>query len=145
VNKAKSTKNTSKNKNKGAVNMGLFNTTSFRVMEQGLNFTVENTRVIANNIAHVETPGFKSRYLNFSGVLRERMDGNDKHKFQRQLHVRTNDIFVDEITNGQPDGNNVDYELQASLLRQNALRQESIIVQLESEFRMLRASMKRGG
>jgi len=125
--------------------MGLFNTTSFRVMEQGLRFTTENARVIANNISHIDTPDFKTRYLTFSGVLRERMDGNVNHRYQRQLHVRTNDVWVDEITNGQPDGNNVDYEHQAVLLRTNALRQESIIVQLESEFRMLRASMKRGG
>ena len=125
--------------------MGLFNTTSFRVMEQGLNFTVQNSRVIANNIAHVDTPGFKSRYLSFAGVLRERMDGNVRHRFQQQLHIRTNDVIVDEITNGQPDGNNVDYEHQAALLRSNALRQEAILVQLESEFKMLRASMRKGG
>jgi flagellar basal-body rod protein FlgB len=113
-------------------------------MEQGLRFTTENTRVIANNISHVDTPGFKTRYLSFSGVLRERMDGNTRHRFQQQLHVRTNDIWVDEDTNGQPDGNNVDYEHQAAMLRVNALRQESIIVQLESEFRMLRTAMGRG-
>ncbi|MCL2754267.1 MAG: flagellar basal body protein, partial [Oscillospiraceae bacterium] len=70
---------------KGTILMGLFNTTSFRVMEQGLNFTVQNSRVIANNIAHVDTPGFKSRYLSFAGVLRERMDGNVRHRFQQQL------------------------------------------------------------
>jgi flagellar basal-body rod protein FlgB len=114
-------------------------------MEQGLQFTTANTKLIANNIANIDTPGFKTRYLSFSGVLRQRMDGNTRHKFQQQLHIRNNDIWVDEQTNGQPDGNNVDYEHQASLLRQNALRQESIIVQLESEFKMLRSAMRRGG
>ncbi|MCL1881723.1 MAG: flagellar basal body rod protein FlgB [Oscillospiraceae bacterium] len=123
--------------------MGLFNTTHFRVLEQGLQFTSANTRVIANNIANIDTPGFKSRYLTFSGVLRDRMDRNADHRFQRELHVRTNDVFVDEITSGQPDGNNVDFEFQASLLRQNALRQESLMVQLEAEFRMLRAAMRK--
>ncbi|MCL1832168.1 MAG: flagellar basal body rod protein FlgB [Oscillospiraceae bacterium] len=123
--------------------MGLFNTTSFRVLEQGLQYTAENTKVIANNIAHVDTPGFKSRYMSFAGVLRERMDGNTKHKYQQELNIRINDIIVDDFTNGQPDGNNVDYEHQAAMLRNNALRQEAIMVQLESEFRMLRSAMSK--
>jgi flagellar basal-body rod protein FlgB len=125
--------------------MGLFNTTAFRVMEQGIQFTAANTRVIGNNISNIDVPGFKTRYLTFSGVLRERMDNNTNHRFQQQLHIRTNDVWVDEITNGQPDGNNVDYEHQAALLRQNFLRQETLTVQLETEFRMLRTGMRKGG
>jgi len=125
--------------------MGLFNTTAFRVMEQGLQFTTQNTKVIGNNISNIDTPGFKTRYLSFSGVLRERMDGNLRHRFQQQLHIKTNDVLIDDITNGQPDGNNVDYEHQATMMRNNALRQEAIIVQLESEFKMLRSAMRKGG
>jgi flagellar basal-body rod protein FlgB len=121
--------------------MGLFNTTSFRIAEQGLRFTNENAKVISNNISNIDTPNYKSKYLGFAGVLREKMNPNAK--FSKELHLRVNDVFVDEITKGQPDGNNVDYEIQASLLKSNALRQEALIIQLESEFRMLRAAMRR--
>ena len=121
--------------------MGLFNTTAFRVLEQGLHYTAENKKVITHNIANVDTPEYKSKYLHFSGVLRDKM--NEKHKFKKELHLRINDVYVDEITKGQPDGNNVDYEVQAAMLKNNALHQEAIIVHLEGQFNSLRAAMRK--
>jgi flagellar basal-body rod protein FlgB len=110
-------------------------------MEQGLRFTSENARVISHNIANIDTPGYKSKYLTFSGVLRERM--NPSSKFKVDLHIKNNEIFTDEITKGQPDGNNVDYEVQAAMFKSNALKQEAIITQLESQMRMMRSAMRR--
>jgi len=121
--------------------MGLFNTTSFRIMEQGLRYTSENKKVIAHNIANIDTPGYKTKYLSFSGVLREKM--NPHSKFKVELHLKQHDIAVDEITKGQPDGNNVDYEQQAAMLKSNALRQEAILNQIESELKMMKMAMKR--
>jgi flagellar basal-body rod protein FlgB len=110
-------------------------------MEQGLRFTSENAKVISHNISNIDTPGFKTRYLTFSGVLREKM--NPDAKFKKELHIKNNELFVDERTKGQPDGNNVDYEQQATMLKSNALHQDAIIHQIESEFRMMRSAMRR--
>jgi flagellar basal-body rod protein FlgB len=121
--------------------MGLFNNTSFRVLEQGLQFTSQNKKIISHNINNIDTPDYKSKYLTFSGVLREKM--NPDAKFKKELHVRVNDVFVDEITKGQPDGNNVDYEVQAAMLKSNALLQEAIIVQLEGSLNSMRTAMRR--
>ena len=122
--------------------MGLFDSASFRIMEQGLRFTSENKKVISQNIANIDTPDYKSKYLTFSGVLRDKM--NTQSKYKKELHLKQSGIMVDENTKGQPDGNNVDYEMQAALLKSNALQQEAIMIQLETEFRMMRAGMKRG-
>jgi len=110
-------------------------------MEQGLRFTSENSKVISHNISNIDTPGYKTKYLTFSGVLRDKMNPN--HKYKKELHLKNNEIFADEITKGQPDGNNVDYEIQATMLVRNAMHQEAIINQIESEFRMLRSAMRR--
>ena len=123
--------------------VGLFNNTSFRIMEQGLRYTAENAKVISHNISNIDTNGYKTKYLTFAGVLRDKMNPNAKYK--KELHLQQRDIIVDDITKGQPDGNNVDYEQQAAMFKSNALRHEAIITQLESEFRMMRAAMKRGG
>ncbi|MCL2070741.1 MAG: flagellar basal body rod protein FlgB [Oscillospiraceae bacterium] len=122
-------------------NMGLFNTTSFRILEQGLNFSAENKKIIAHNIANIDTPGYKSKYLTFSGVLREKMNPNAK--FKKELHLRINDVYVDEITNGQPDENNVDYEVQAAMLKSNALWQDAIMTHLEGSMSSMRTAMRR--
>jgi len=125
----------------GKVNMaGLFNTTSFRLMEQGRAFLDQQRKIISHNITNIDTPDYKSKYLTFSGVLREKMQSN--HKFQHELHLKTH-FLVDEDTKGQPDGNNVDYELQAALLKQNALWSAAVTNQIESEFNMMRSAMRR--
>ncbi|MCL1903653.1 MAG: flagellar basal body rod protein FlgB [Oscillospiraceae bacterium] len=121
--------------------MGLFNTTSFRLLEQGLQYTSENKKIIAHNINNIDTPDYKSKYLHFSGVLRDKM--NESHKYKKELNLRINDVFVDEITKGQPDGNNVDYEMQAGMLKSNALHQEAIIGHLESELNAIRIAMRK--
>ena len=119
---------------------GLFNTTSFRLMEQGRAFLDQQRKIISHNITNIDTPDYKSKYLTFSGVLREKMQSN--HKFQHELHLKTH-FLVDEDTKGQPDGNNVDYELQAALLKQNALWSAAVTNQIESEFNMMRSAMRR--
>jgi flagellar basal-body rod protein FlgB len=121
--------------------MGLFNSTAFRIMEQGLRFTSENKKVIANNIANIDTPNYKSQYLTFAGVLRDKM--NQNARFKKELHLEINDVYVDEITKGQPDGNNVDYEVQAAMLKSNALKQEALIIHLEGSMNSIRTAMKR--
>ncbi|MDR0198033.1 MAG: flagellar basal body rod protein FlgB [Oscillospiraceae bacterium] len=119
---------------------GLFNTTSFRIMEQGLDYINRQKNVVAQNIANIDTPGYKSKYLTFSGVLRDRLSQNARYK--KELHLKQH-LFVDEDTKGQPDGNNVDYEVQAAMLKSNALRQEAVINQIDAEFRMMRAAMRK--
>ncbi|MCL2633530.1 MAG: flagellar basal body rod protein FlgB [Oscillospiraceae bacterium] len=118
----------------------LFDTTQFRMMEQGLIYTAENKKVISHNITNIDTPGYKSKYLTFSGVLKDKMQTN--HKYKKELHLK-HELHIDEITKGQPDGNNVDYEVQAAMLKSNALRQEAIINQIESEFRMMQSAMRK--
>ncbi|MDR0223365.1 MAG: flagellar basal body rod protein FlgB [Oscillospiraceae bacterium] len=119
---------------------GLFGTTSFRIMEQGLQYINERKKIIAQNIANIDTPGYKSKYLTFSGVLKDRINQNAKYK--KELHLKQ-ELYVDKDTKGQPDGNNVDYEVQAAALKSNALRQEAVINQIEAEFRMMRTAMRR--
>ena len=53
--------------------MALFDTTGFRLLEQGLDIVNKNRNVIQNNLANVDTPGFKCKYLYFSGVLKNNL------------------------------------------------------------------------
>jgi len=119
---------------------GLFNTTSFRVMEEGLRYINENAKVIAHNISNTDTPGYKTKYLTFSGVLRDKVNQNAKYK--KELHLKQS-LIVDENVNGQPDGNNVDVEEQSAMFKSNALRQEAVMNQIEAEFRMMKAALQK--
>lgn len=120
----------------------LFNTTAFRVVEQGMKLMVDSNKIIQQNIANQDTPGYKCRYLYFEGVLNENLTAraNAKHKLQLNM---ASAIYTDEITNDQPDGNNVDNDTQQALFIKNELRYELLQNQMNSEFNLLRTALRK--
>jgi flagellar basal-body rod protein FlgB len=121
---------------------GLFNTTAFRVVEQGINVMAQQNRIIAHNIANMDTPGYKTQYLYFEGILRDKVNARETSKFGKELHIGTA-IYTDRYTKGQPDGNNVDNDTQQALFAKNKLLHEALINQMNAEFELLRTAMRR--
>ena len=58
--------------------MALFDTTSFRIAEQGLQLLSLQQQVIAQNIANQDTPDYKCKYLYFAAVLKDKLDEKGK-------------------------------------------------------------------
>ena len=121
---------------------GLFNTTAFRITEQGINIMAQSNRVIAQNIANADTAGYKAKYLYFEGILRDRINVSQSAKFKKELSLGTA-MYIDKHTKGQPDGNNVDNDTQQALYAKNKIRYDLLINQLNAEFELLRTAMKR--
>lgn len=122
--------------------MALFNTTGFRILEEGLRIVNQNKTVIAHNIANQDTPGYKCKYVYFGGVLRDKLDAAENAKYKKELHL-TSYIYTDRKTYDQPDGNNVDSDTQEALFEKNGLLQQALINQMNSEFTMMRTAMSR--
>ncbi len=122
--------------------MALFDTTSFRIAEQGLNLLTKQQAIIAQNIANVDTPDYKCKYLYFAGVLKEKLDESGRSTGKKRLELASV-IHTDETTADQPDGNNVDSDTQSALFAKNALQYEALINQINSEFTMMRAAMRK--
>ena len=122
--------------------MALFDYTSFRIMEQGINLLSQQQNIIAQNIANQDTPDYKCKYLYFAGVLKEQMDKDGVATGKKQLELEST-VYVDENTKDQPDGNNVDSDTQQALFAKNAIQYEAIIKQMNSEFNMMRTAMSR--
>lgn len=122
--------------------MALFDTTGFRLLEQGLDIVNKNRNVIQNNLANVDTPGFKCKYLYFSGVLKDKLNATESSRFKKELHMSSY-IYEDDDTFDQPDGNNVDSDTQQALYVKNALFQQALINQMNSEFTLMRSAMSR--
>lgn len=120
----------------------LFNTTSFRLLEQGINVLNRQQTIIAQNIANQDTPNYKCKYLYFGGVLKDKLDAVENSKYTKQLEIASA-IYVDENTKDQPDGNNVDTDTQNALFAKNGIMYEELINQMNSEFNLMRTAMKR--
>ncbi|MCL2696920.1 MAG: flagellar basal body rod protein FlgB [Oscillospiraceae bacterium] len=121
---------------------GLFNTAAFRVVEQGISVMAESNRIIGQNIANSDTPGYKAKYLYFEGILRDKINMRETERFRKELHIGTA-MYTDEKTKGQPDGNNVCNDTQQALFAKNKIRYDALINQLNAEFELLRTAMRR--
>ena len=122
--------------------MALFDTTSFRIMEQGIDLLTQQQSIIAQNIANQDTPDYKCKYLYFAGALKEKLDEAGEKTGKKRLEL-VSTIHVDENTKDQPDGNNVDADTQEALFAKNALLYEALLNQMNSEFNLMRTAMTR--
>lgn len=122
--------------------MALFDTTGFRILEEGLQIINQSQRVISHNLSNQDTPGYKCKYLYFSGVLRDKLNASEDTKFKKELHL-SGYIYTDDNTYDQPDGNNVDSDTQQGLFVKNGLLQQALINQMNSEFTLMRTAMSR--
>ena len=122
--------------------MALFDTTAFRLMEQGIGLLNKQQSIIAQNIANQDTPDYKCQYLYFAGALKEKLDENGVGTGKKQVEL-VSSIYVDENTKDQPDGNNVDSDTQQALFAKNAIQYQELINQMNSEFNMMRTAMSR--
>ena len=120
----------------------LFGTNAFRVVEQGISVMAQQNRVIAQNISNADTPGYKTKYLYFEGILRDKINARENSKFTKELHIGTA-TYVDRWTKGQPDGNNVCNDTQQALFAKNKLHYEALINQMNAEFELLRTAMRK--
>jgi len=86
----------------------------YGLMKMGLDATELRSRTIANNIANINTPNYKRRYVTFEDSLKN------------EINNAKIEVKVDEYSVVREDGNNVDLENEkvnqaASSLQYNAL------------------------
>ena len=86
----------------------------YGLMKIGLDATELRGRTIANNIANINTPGYKRRYVSFEDSL------------QNEISNAKIELKIDEDSVIRLDGNNVDLESEkvnqaATSLQYNAL------------------------
>lgn len=103
-----------------------------------LDTKVQQSKLIASNVANVDTPGYKSKDLKFANVLQDEM-GNLHMKTTHPLHmegitgdIRNNEI-IEDPTPGRPDGNNVNIDDELLKLNRNNI-QYTVAVQLLAKY-----------
>jgi flagellar basal-body rod protein FlgB len=110
--------------------------------------------VIRNNIANIETPGFKASELQFESLLADALQGRGFKG--TKTHPGHRDIGAIEWDQVRPrlvqqrglsmrmDGNNVDIESENVRMAQNSLYYNTLTEKLNSEIRRLRMAISEG-
>ena len=126
----------------------MINCTSFdyiNLLTKAADASWKRETVISNNIANVNTPGYKRKELNFQGVLTEEL-GRCKHE---SLDSKVSDvdlsrldpqIYVDSANYSyRMDGNNVDIDTENVELASEQIRYEGLTDCINSEFERMKA------
>jgi len=103
-----------------------------------LDLKVKRSRLIASNIANVDTPGYKSKDLQFHSLLQTNME-TLKLKQTLPGHLDDNGTSANELGQvvespfpGRPDGNNVNIDDEMLKLTENNIKY-NVAVQLLSK------------
>lgn len=129
--------------------MNISNDVSMQFIKLGLDASALRGKVIANNMANINTDNFKKSYVSFE----ENLD-NVKNEFilKRTEKVHLNGELSDSLisvkednsTSMRTDGNNVDMDLEKVNQAANTLMYNALITQANSKLNMTKAVISGG-
>lgn len=90
-------------------------------------------KVIANNVANANTPGFKRSYVTFEEHIQ---DALAKRKISPQSFAPK--IMTDRSTSMRDDGNNVDLDQEMVLMSANGIKYQALSQQINDRLSLMR-------
>lgn len=101
-------------------------------LEHYMDLLSARQKVVASNIANLDTPGYKTRDIDFH------------HEFTTLAHGGKPAVEEVEGLRAKTDGNNVSLDREARLLAENGMRFNLASSLLQSQVRLLRSAVKEG-
>ena len=118
------------------------------VLNRAADAAWQRNEAISNNIANVDTPGYKRQDVAFESVLQQAL-GNNRYQSMDDKVANVNlsrlrgRAYVDYANNSyRLDGNNVDIENENVMLAENQLKYQGLISSINQEFTNLQTVMK---
>ncbi|MNQ97724.1 Flagellar basal body rod protein FlgB [compost metagenome] len=129
--------------------MSLIDKPIWNLMERSLDTSTLRQKVVANNIANVDTPNFKRSDVAFEELLQGRMNAStpsidgfrtDPRHFVigKSIQLPNTEIKTDNSTAINNNLNNVDIDYEMSLMAKNQLKYNTMIQQMNSDFKKMR-------
>ncbi len=114
-------------------------------IEQALDVSWLRNDVISQNIANVDTPGYKRKVVKFEELLDSEMKTGRISQGTSRISGESMQITEDPSNSSyRSDGNNVDVEHEMALLAANSIRYNTLIQKMNGDFQKLRNVIKGG-
>ncbi|GGJ55895.1 flagellar basal-body rod protein FlgB [Anoxybacillus voinovskiensis] len=128
--------------------MKLFSRT-FNMLEQGLDYASLKQKVIANNIANVDTPNYKAKDVQFKTALEQAMAPLEAYRTDpRHFSFKGNPSNFLVTTRSDVvynhNGNSVDIDKEMSDLAENQIYYNALVERLNGQFNTLKTVIKGG-
>ena len=114
------------------------------VLDKAADASWKRETVLANNIANVNTPGYKRQDLDFEGILKQEL-GRCKHT---SLDTKIDNLHMDHLNPSvytdlsnysyRLDGNNVDIDVEEVEYASEQLRYQGITAGINNEFNRMK-------
>ncbi len=127
------------------INTGVYD--YINVLDRAADASYLRNKMYANNIANINTPGYKRQDVSFAAELEEAL----KHSRYRTLDDKVSNVRLSRL-NGRVytdaeafsyrlDGNNVDIDTESASIASNNLLYNGLTQSMTAEFRNLQAVM----
>jgi len=112
------------------------------IMGLALDATWKRNQTINENIANVDTPGYKRKAVSFESYLEKALKTNDSKDIAKLKHVQPKVVTENHNLSYRKDGNNVDIDSEMVYLAENQVRYNTMISQVNYNFDRLKAVIK---
>ena len=113
------------------------------VLSKALDASSLKGEAITNNIANVDTPGYRRKDVVFESYLQQAIDSHGKIKHDSLSRVFPKVIEVNTNLDYRIDGNNVDIDTEMGYLAQNQIKYNTLISQVNYNFNRLKMVLER--
>ncbi|HNZ28895.1 MAG TPA: flagellar basal body rod protein FlgB [Candidatus Goldiibacteriota bacterium] len=138
---------------------GIFSSEVYQVLEKSLNASSLQHKMISNNIANVNTPGFKRSEVVFQSKLSEILDKKDKEFLPLSVtninHIPSGTDFTlaqlqpEVVTNSETslrtDDNNVDIDYEMAKMAENTTNYSTLAQLMSLKISGLKTAITEGG
>ena len=118
------------------------------VLDKAADASWVRNETINNNIANVDTPGYKRQEVQFESVLRSELknsrytDLDSKVENIKLSRLRSNVVTDSASYSYRIDGNNVDIDTENVELASNQIKYNGLISSISNEFTRLKSVLK---
>ncbi len=114
------------------------------VSEKSLDFLWKKQSVTAGNLANVDTPGYKAKYVTFEDMYRAKLKGasGDKERIRQAADSAVWLVEESDTETARMDGNNVVADAEMTELTRAALQYQYAIQSVNGEISRLSSAIK---
>jgi flagellar basal-body rod protein FlgB len=113
------------------------------VLDKAADASWKRDEIIANNIANVDTPGYKRKDVQFESYLMNSLlgDGSLDHRVAKaNLSSLVSTVYTDNAAlSYRLDGNNVDIDTESANLAENQIRYYALMDSMTQEFNRIKS------
>lgn len=116
------------------------------VLDKAADASWKRNEVISNNIANVDTPGYKRKDVQFESYLMSALVGDgslDQRVAKVNLKTMNAGVYTDYAgLSYRLDGNNVDIDTESANLAENQIRYYALLDSMTQEFNRLKSVLQ---